>query len=233
MSVWVNKICTLNVDSFNKTTDHNPKCTGNESRFFAQVLWKVKNEEELKERKQIQFVLVWTTITSAILYFVGFEIIGSFSETKLAEYDKETTTCSDYTAIYKIPPQLFENFKQNTYSDFNRFLYQATGETQVLVMAFKMYLWDGIEKVLNNETTALNEYEIPWDDETVYNPDSPKEDLSRNSKVYPLTPEKVNEEDFMTPKKHSRITEEYKTRTDGNRKMSWIERERAFSNQKI
>ena len=111
MNAWINRICTLDVVSFiNKTQDNNHKCSGSESRFFTQVLWKVKDENELSERKWIQFILVWTTLISSLLYFIGFEFIGSYSEAKLEEYDQDTTTSSDFTAIYKIPPELFENF---------------------------------------------------------------------------------------------------------------------------
>lgn len=90
---------------------------------------------------------------SALLYFVGFEFIDSYAEAKLEEYDQETTTSSDFTAIYRIPPELFENFKQNIYPTFNEDMYQTTGKTQTLIMAFKFFLSDGIVTELSDDVT--------------------------------------------------------------------------------
>ena len=154
------EIWTLDVISYvNKTIDRNPKCSGIDSRFFAQVLWKTKDNEELSNRKWVQFILIWTTILSALLYFVGFEFIDSYAESKLEEYDQDTTTSSDFTAIFYIPPELFENFKRNIYPTFNDFLHQTTGNTQVLIMAFKLFLNDGIVKELSDENKEKKDYD--------------------------------------------------------------------------
>lgn len=105
----------------------------------------------MSERKSIQLVLIWTTIISALVYFIGLEFVDSYAEAKLEEYDQDTTTSSDFTAIYKIPEELYENFVQNIYPVFNEFLYKTTGKSHVPIMAFKIFLQDGIEKQLSDE----------------------------------------------------------------------------------
>lgn len=42
-------------------------------------------------------------------------------------------------------------FKQNIYPKYNDFLHRTTGSTQVLIMAFKSYLTDGIVRELSDE----------------------------------------------------------------------------------
>lgn len=105
------EFCTLDVISYvNHTRDHNPRCSGINARFYTQVFCQALDQEEISDRKSVQFILVWTTILSALIYFIGFEFIDNYAEAKLEEYDQDTTTTSDFTAIYKIPPELYENF---------------------------------------------------------------------------------------------------------------------------
>jgi hypothetical protein len=89
------------------------------------VLWKSKDEDEISDRKSIQLVLVWTTIISALVFYLGLEMIDHYAESQLEEYDMMTTTSSDFTAIYKIPSALFENFQEKIYPVFNDFLYKT------------------------------------------------------------------------------------------------------------
>lgn len=150
---WLDQeIWTLDVGSFvNKTQGENAKWVSEDARFFTQVLCQSKDDKEMSERKSIQLVLIWTTIISALVYFIGLEFVDSYAEAKLEEYDQDTTTSSDFTAIYKIPEELYENFVQNIYPVFNEFLYKTTGKSHVPIMAFKIFLQDGIEKQLSDE----------------------------------------------------------------------------------
>jgi hypothetical protein len=134
-----------------------PKWYSEDARFFTQVLWKVKDEKEMENRKQIQLILVWTTIISALVYYVGLDLIDRYSEAQLEEYDMLTTTSSDFTAIYKIPPPLFENFKQNIYPKFNEFLYATKKKSYPVIAAFKVFLMDGMSKSLADEMKKNNE----------------------------------------------------------------------------
>ncbi|CAI2372771.1 unnamed protein product [Moneuplotes crassus] len=146
------KLCTLDVSSYvNQTIDQNPVCTGTEARFYTQVFCKALDEEEIEARKSIQFILIWTTIISALLYFIGFEFIDSYAESKLEEYDQITTTTSDFTAIYKIPPALYENFRQNIYPQLNDNMQRTRKKTLAPIMAFKGFLIDGIVRQLSDD----------------------------------------------------------------------------------
>lgn len=79
-------------------------------------------------------------------------------EGKLEEYDMETTTSSDFTAIYKIPGSLYQNFKQNIYPVFNEFLYKTKGKSYPIIMAFKTFLIDGITKELADDNDRINSF---------------------------------------------------------------------------
>lgn len=105
----------------------------------------------MQNRKRIQLILVWTTIISALVYYVGLDLIDRYAEAQLEEYDMLTTTSSDFTAIYKIPPPLFENFKQNIYPKFNDFLYATKKKSFSVISAFKVFLMDGMSKSLSDE----------------------------------------------------------------------------------
>jgi hypothetical protein len=110
----------------------------------------------MANRKSIQFTLVWTTIISALVYFIGLEFVDSYAEAKLEEYDQETTTSSDFTAIYKIPEELYENFVEKIYPVFNEFLYKTSGKSHVPIMAFKMFLQEGIVEQLSDGNDEEN-----------------------------------------------------------------------------
>ena len=138
-----------------------PQWFSEDSRFYIQVLWKAGNEEEIQNRKTIQTILVWTTILTAIVYYIAFEVLDRIAESKLEEYDQLTTTCSDFTAIYKIPEELFQDFKENVYPKYNEELYMKIGRTFPLINAFKYYMKEGFEKILaENESAPTIEHRL-------------------------------------------------------------------------
>lgn len=85
------------------------------------------------------------------MYTFWFEFLDRFAESKLEEYDQDTTTTSDFTAIYKIPEPLYENFKTNIYPKYNEFLMSLKGCSFPLINAFKIFLIDGMEKCVAEE----------------------------------------------------------------------------------
>ena len=140
-----------------------PKWFSEDSRFFIQVLCKANDEQEIGNRKTIQTILVWSTIITSIVYYLAFELLDRISESKLEEYDQLTTTCSDFTAIYKIPEELYQNFKVNIYPEYNEELHTTVGRTFPVINAFKYYMIEGFERILSeDEPLPTIENKLDW-----------------------------------------------------------------------
>jgi hypothetical protein len=181
----------------------------------------------MSERKSIQLILIWTTIISALVYFIGLEFVDNYAEAKLEEYDQDTTTSSDFTAIYKIPQELYENFVQNIYPVFNEFLYKTSGKSHVPVMAFKTFLQDGIEKQLSDEKDEKRSESLTpimvkpiksLDDQFFYKTEDSKitgKDIEKNKEEFKTNPMSSLEEKEMI--KNSKTMKQRKSNFELNK----------------
>jgi hypothetical protein len=92
------------------------------SRFYTQAFWKINDQEEMDQRKYVQKVLIITTIISALVYLLSLEVLDVLTLWNEEKYDISTTTSSDFTAEYEIPPEMFANFKTNIYPLYKVYL---------------------------------------------------------------------------------------------------------------
>jgi hypothetical protein len=76
----------------------------------------------MDQRKYVQKVLIITTIISALVYLLSLEVLDVLTLWNEEKYDISTTTSSDFTAEYEIPPEMFANFKTNIYQLYKVYL---------------------------------------------------------------------------------------------------------------
>ena len=117
------KTCSFDVNDF--IYAHYEKvpttCFNDYARFYVQVYCQ-HSEEDLEERQSWQTLIVWLTIAQALVYWLSLEYLQLRSEADVTEYDKATTTISDYTVQFQINEDLYDNFKDRKWPYLNRFL---------------------------------------------------------------------------------------------------------------
>jgi hypothetical protein len=170
--------------------------------FFTQVYCKIPTTEEMDDRKYLQFILVWTIILSALIYFFGLEWYDYYSDKNLKSYDKSTTTGSDFTVEYVLPKGMFENFKKNIYSQFLIDHKKQNDKDLTHLAAFNQYLINGIEHVLNRDSEEEPEEELKSRDTKVL------DDILANPRSYERSNDQISSRKFATlPKNEYNIAD--------------------------
>lgn len=54
--------------------------------------------------------MTWCTIINAVLYWITLEYMDRSARRGFEEYDTNSTTISDFTVKYTIPPGLYEKY---------------------------------------------------------------------------------------------------------------------------
>lgn len=80
--------------------------------------------------------MVWTTIASALIYWLGLEYLQYKSEAGLEDYDVQTTTVSDFTVQYDIPPGMYATFKKDKAKRLREKMSAKLGHPVPTIMAF-------------------------------------------------------------------------------------------------
>jgi len=167
---WIgNKNWSLHFGQFiNKDMNSQQKCLEDNSRFYTQVLWKIGSEGKMKERKFIQRIFVWTIIASALIYFISIEWYDHYAEQNFENYDKSTTTSSDYTVEFKIPEGIYKNFKENVYPFINEKRSSNKVEQLPWILIFKEYLTSIIENALEQKESP-EKFDVENNEEQLFN----------------------------------------------------------------
>ncbi|CAI2373992.1 unnamed protein product [Moneuplotes crassus] len=142
-----NRSCSINFgDYLLKDIDPNSTCLNVNARFYTQMLCKV-TDSELEERKNIQLMLVWTIILSALIYFIAIEWYGKYSE-KFEDYDKSTTTTSDFTVEFKFDSSMYKQFEDIIYPMVVERRKKNKAASLPCIVVFREYISNYLEIVL-------------------------------------------------------------------------------------
>ncbi|CAI2376938.1 unnamed protein product [Moneuplotes crassus] len=134
------------------------KCTSKYAQFFGQVMCK-HSVGQLKERAEIGNSLMVQALLTAGVYLAGMWYIRKSTKDRYEEWDRKTTTISDYTVKYNVPEVVYKDFllSHGMYTNFQPSDgdISAEFEQESPIYAFKKELKRQVEDKLRQSSPVI------------------------------------------------------------------------------